>query len=147
MGRPIINVSVPDLDKALKDISIYDAKARLRIEAVVAQSTKNITKGAKQRASKKSGGLRRRIKGSFYKKDVVGYIRSYAPHSHLVEFGAAATTTVLERKKALTMPYADHPFATKAKIPKRRERPFLRPAYEDEKNDLIKNIKQAVKPQ
>lgn len=52
-------VTSNDLTKALSDISAWDGKTRLAIENVLQDSTKNIARGAKQKAAQRSGKLKK----------------------------------------------------------------------------------------
>jgi hypothetical protein len=69
----------------------------------------------------------------------------------LVEFGHKGGTAKPETKKALKIPWrgtgtGGENFAANADIPSVRERPYMRPAFENEKPSLIRGIKEAVKP-
>jgi HK97 gp10 family phage protein len=153
--------SVPEIGEALDKISAYDGKSALRIENAVRESTKNIKNGAKQRVPVRTGRLQKTITSGFNARNIQGYVRagSYnggwgggAPYAHLVEFGARAAVVKPKNAKALKIgrPGAEaaglKEFSGQVKISKRNEQPFMRPAVEDEKPDLIKNLKEAVQP-
>ena len=149
-----VDFKVPEIQKALNQISAYDGKTAQKVEEAVQKSTQNIGKGAKRRVPVLSGSLKKSISTSFNKQTVTGTIAARKPHAHLVEFGASETVSTPETKKALAVDggsygplQAGHKqFAAKAKIPKRREHPFMRPSYEDEKPNLIRNVTKAVQP-
>lgn len=161
-----VYMDVPELQETLDQIKAYDGKSRLKIEEAVSKSRLNIAKGAKQRVRVKSGALKKSISSSFNRKTVTGYVRARKPHAHLVEFGARATTVQVDKKhninrsllaerrpelgikpvRALKIPIAGGIYRASAKIPARKEHPFMRPAFEDEKPNLIKRLKEAVKP-
>lgn len=147
-----INFSVPELSKTLSQISAYDGKTAIKIENAVRGSTKNICSGAKKRVPVRTGALKKSISSQFDQRTVTGYVAARKPHAHLVEFGARAAKTVPDTKKALKIPWLGGMgvggtyFAKSANIPARRERPYMRPAFEDEKPNLIRKIKEAVKP-
>lgn len=149
-----VTFKVPEIAEELNKIRAYDGKSRLRIEEAVAGSTKSIGRGSRQRAPKRSGKLSKRIVTRFNRKGPTGTIAARTPYAHLPEFGAKATKVARRRKKAMTIgggsygplqPGQTH-FATKANIPARKARPYMRPAFEDEKPNLIRNIKGAVQP-
>lgn len=141
-----VNFKVPEIAQALKQIDNYDGKTRLKVEEAVSTSTKAIRKGAIKRIRSATGYLKKHTVSNFIKKDIVGAIRAKAPHAHLVEFGARAATTKPKKEKALTIDeFGLRRYAKVAKIPARVERPYMRPAYEDEKPNLIKKLSQAVK--
>jgi HK97 gp10 family phage protein len=121
-----INFKVPELQESLKDMSKYDTKTAMKIEAAVSASTKAIGKGARQRVAVDSGDLRKSIRTSFNVQKVTGTISAKQYYAHFVEFGAKAVPS--------------------RNIPKRSERPYMRPAFEQERANLIKAITEAVKP-
>lgn len=148
-----VNFSVPELSETVRQIKYYDGKTALKVEEQVKKSTRVIGDGARRRVRVLSGDLKKSISTRFDAKTITGYIAARQPYAHLVEFGAKATVTKPTRqRKALKIPWkgglgiGGMYYATKADIPKRRERPFMRPAFEEEKPNLIKGIKEAVKP-
>ena len=147
MSRPFrVNFSVPELKTALDNISKYNGKTAARIENAVANSTKAIGKGARQRVPVDSGGLKKSIRTRFDKKTITGTVRARKPHAHLVEFGAGPAVVKPKRKQALTIDeFGTRRYAKKARIPARAPRPFMRPAYEQEKPHLISEITKAVR--
>lgn len=142
-----VNFKVPEIERTLQQISTYDGKTRLKVEEAVQSSTKAIRNGAVRRINVHTGYLKKHTISSFDRKTVVGAIRAKAPHAHLVEFGAKAATEVPDKAKALTIDaWGNRWYAKKARIPKRAEHPFMRPAFEDEKPNLIRKLSEAVKP-
>ncbi len=138
-----VTFSVPELGETLAQINAYDGRTATKIENVVQNSTDNIKDGVKRRAP---GSLKKATSARFDRRTVSGYVAVKKPHAHLVEFGAKAATVKPKTKKALTVPGSESGFAMKARIPVRREQPFTRPAFEDEKPNLVKGLKEAVKP-
>lgn len=120
-----VNFKVTELNEALKDMSKYDAKTAMKIEEAVSKSTKAIGKGARQRVAVDSDDLRKSIRTSFNVQKITGTISAKQYYAHFVEFGAKANV--------------EH------NVPVRREKPYMRPSYEQEKENLIRNIKNAVK--
>lgn len=146
-----VDFKVPELGAALNQINAYDGKARLGIENAVRHSTKEIGAGMRRRVSVKTGNLKKRIKTRFSRNKFGGSVQGEAaavtPYAHLVEFGAKATIVRPKNKKALAIDaYGYRRYAMKAVIPARRARPYARPAFEDEKPNLIRAISEAVKP-
>lgn len=140
-----VKFSVPELQQAMDKISAYDGRTAGKIEEAVSASTKAISKGAKQRVPVRSGKLKKSIGSRFDKKTVAGYVSAKTPYAHLVEFGAK-TRTITSKSPMMIDENGIRRFAMSAKIPKRNEKPYMRPAFEDERPNLIKNITQAVKP-
>jgi len=152
-----VNMSVPELGQALEKIGAYDGKSRLGIENAVRDSTRAIGSGAKRRVRVRRGKLKKSIKTSFssnkYGRGVVeGVIAAKQPHAHLIEFGAKAAVVRPRNKKALKIRFGGKVgvnlsyYATKASIPARRAFPFMRPAFEAERSNLVRAIAEAVKP-
>jgi HK97 gp10 family phage protein len=147
-----LNFSVPELGEAIRKVGAYDTKTAQKIENQVNKSTKNIGVGARRRVPVRSGYLKKRILSRFDARSITGYVAAKAPHAHLVEFGAKGATERPDTKKALKIPWrggmgvGGEYYAKSADIPARREHPFMRPAFEDEKPNLIRGIKEAIKP-
>jgi len=121
-----VNFKVPELQEAIAKIGSYNTKTAMKIEDAVNRATKGISKGARQRVSVASGDLKKSIRSRFDKKTITGYVAAKEYYAHFVEFGAKANA--------------------KHHIPKRAERPFMRPAFEDYKPTLIREITEAVRP-
>lgn len=144
-------MSVPELGQALNQINAFDGKSALGIENAVQDSTKAIGAGMRRRAPVASGKLKKKIRTRFNRSKfgrglIQGEAAAVTPYAHLVEFGAKATVVRPKTKKALAIDaFGYRRYATKANIPTRRERPFARPAFEDEKPNLIRAISEAVK--
>jgi HK97 gp10 family phage protein len=153
MGRGFqINYKVPEIQQALNNISAYDGKTRLKIEEAISQSTKAIAAGAKQRVPVRTGNLKKTIKSSFDRGTATGYVKAGKylgsqsggyPYAHLVEFGTKPHTIVAKNAKALSIRGG---FIEQVNHPGAQEHPFMRPAFEQEKPNLIRNVTQAVKP-
>lgn len=152
-----VNFEVPELARALDQIGAYDGKSRIGIEDAIRNSTKAIKAGAKYRAPRSSGALRKAISSrvavnKYGRGGIEGYVSARKPYAHLVEFGARAVTIVPKNKKAMTLAasggaaYGLNEFAAKVDVPTRAEHPFMRPAFEAEKPALIRAIAEAVKP-
>lgn len=156
-----------ELRKALDAISIYDRKSFQRIEKAIEDGAQAIERGAKRRVPIRSGKLRKSIFSRIDKKGVAGYIGAKAPHAHLVEHGVKEKTVDLkdpgtlskrrQRKGVKVMPLKganpstgdgvrNTGFGTKIKIPARAKRPFMTPAFEEERPKIVRSFEQAVQP-
>lgn len=139
-------VTSNDLTKALSDISAWDGRTRLAVENVLQDSTKNIARSAKQKAAVRSGKLKKSIKTGFDRRKPEGLIKAKTPYAHIVEFGAKAHIVKAKNKKALTIFAGGEELLRKyAKIPARKGRPFIKPAFEQEEPKLISNMKKVLK--
>lgn len=157
------DIDFSDVNRTIGDIRKYSGRTLLRIEAAVDKSIKEISKKARADAPRgRTGTLRKSIKSMLMERNKYGpegwsYVRGGkrgAPHAHLVEFGAKASTATPKTKKAMTVlnrgafigPFQNRAFAMSAKIPARRKQPFLGPAYNDEKPAIIERLRQAIQP-
>ncbi len=129
MGRGFrVNFSVPELQQAVDKLSAYNGRAAARVEDAVSKATKNISKGAKSRVRVRTGKLKKSITSRFDKKSITGYVAAKTPYAHLIEFGARVHDAPPPFGKSWTT-----------------ESPYMRPAFEQEKPTLIREITQAVK--
>ncbi len=145
--------------EALKTIRMYDGKTRLGLERAINNGIKRMAASAKRRVLVGRGTLKKSIFSSFrkyeyYTRGPVGYFGAKAPHAHLIEKGVAKSEVKPDRKKALRITGKNIVenassmviFAARATIPSRRGRPFIEPAYEEERLQLIRDIKKAAQP-
>ena len=123
-----INFRVPELQNAIKNLSKYDGKTAMKIEEQIRSSTLAIKKGALSRIHDVTGYLRKHTVSNFNRNKLEGTVREKAPHAHLVEFGHRLTN---EHGEEI------------GRVP---EHPILRPAFEEERPNLVRGIEQAVKP-
>ena len=148
-----ISPSNAEVREALNSISAFDGKARLRIEDAVRVSVKEMAGRARSRVPRRTGKLKKSIFFSFRKTNCTGYFGAKAPHAHLIELGVKRSDEYPKHAKdkhgkpaALRIiDTAAVRFAARAVIPKRAKRPFIRPSYEEERPNLIKRLKEAVK--
>ena len=142
-----VDFKVPELEQELAKIGAYDTKTAARVEEAISTSTKNVAVGAKRRVAVRTGKLKKSIRASFNQKTMTGIVAAKAPYAHLIEFGAKPRTVKPNKQKALAIDeFGLRRYAKEARIPARVERPYLRPAFEEEKPNLIKNVKDAVNP-
>jgi hypothetical protein len=116
-----IDFKVPELQRAINNLSRYDGKTAMKIEEQIRVSTLAIKRGALRRIHDVTGYLRKHTVSSFSRNKLEGAVREKAPHAHLVEFGHKGPS-----------PAPEHP--------------TLRPAFEDERPNLVRGLEQAVKP-
>lgn len=106
----------PSVKKALGNFSNYDAKTRRHVANVIEKSMKAVERGAQIRAPVRSGDLKKKITTKFDSRTMQASIMANEFYAHFSEFGTEKETA----------------------------RPYMRPAYEDERPNLIKGIKDAV---
>lgn len=149
MGRSYITtLSNEELTKCLKQIKMFDGKARLAVEKALHDGTKRIRKSAARRVAVRSGTLKRSLRTGFSKTKLEGVVRAKQPYAHLVEFGAQACFAkprAKSGKRALKMNIGGKAVYSKsARIPERKARPFLTPAFEDEAPRIIADVKKEI---
>jgi len=88
----VFTVKVPEgeLSKAIRQISAWDGKTRLRVEAVLKNGPNAVAREARQRVPVRSGKLKKSIKTRFSTVKLEGQVYSNVPYAHLVEFGSRA---------------------------------------------------------
>lgn len=163
-----IQVDIKDVKTVMRNYKAFDVAVQAQLEKVTNRSLGKVARGAKQRVS--SRGVRTNAKGrkldiksrittqraKFSKGRTGGIVWSKAPHSHLVEFGTKAHaltkgTTNSERrakggKKQLVMVINGNPVSgTHIMHPGSKAKPFLQPAYLQERGNYIDAVKSAVK--
>ena len=99
----VFTVKVPEgeLSKAIRQISAWDGKTRLRVEAALKRGTQAVYREARQRVPVRTGKLKKSIKTRFSTVKLEGQVYSHVPYAHLVEFGSRAHTVKPKKKKAL----------------------------------------------
>lgn len=136
-----------ELNKALKQVAFYDGKARMRVEEAVSSGTKRVAADARRKVAKRTGGLRKSIKSSFKRKGCTGIVKALSPVAHLIENGVKTSIAEPQKKKVLRIDANGVRRYTRwAMIPRRRARPFMKPAYDENVGKIIDDIKKAVKP-
>ncbi|MEN6567197.1 MAG: HK97 gp10 family phage protein [Veillonellales bacterium] len=148
MGRRSFEVNIrgiQELKKVLGDFKKYDESTQEKLRTAVRTSTKNIMDGARRRVRIVTGNLIKDIYMTYDEQRNIGVVHANAPHAHLVELGHKGGLEIPVKKKALHGGKIVG-YASKVVIPTVAPHPFLRPAFEDEKPNLIKNVKGAVEP-
>lgn len=140
-GAFYINVRIRDLQKQLGDIAKYDAATQDKLRAAVQTSTKNTMLGAKRRVRSITGNLIKKIGMTYDPKTNSGSVYAKAHYSHFVEFGHKGAHEVPKNKKALAI---DGEPRSKADVPNVAPHPFLTPAWQDEKPNFLKSVKDAI---
>jgi hypothetical protein len=139
----VVSTKIPKVQDAINDIGAFDGRARLRIEKAVSDSTLNIKQGAIERVRVRKGSLRKSIKSSFRASGPSGTVYSKRPTAHLIELGVKPHKISARGKTALVI---NGDFVRKGvSHPGFTAKPFLRPAYEDEKPRFIRKVEEAVK--
>lgn len=108
----------PSVKQALGNFSNYDTKTRRRIAAAIEKSMKAVERGAERRVPVRTSELKKHITTSFDPRTMKASIMANEFYAHFSEFGTKTEAA----------------------------QPYMRPAYEAERPNLIKGIKDAVQP-
>ena len=145
MATFTVKVPSGELQKAIRQIKAWDGRTRLRVENAMRNGTKRVRKEAMQRVPVDTGRLRKSIRQRFNASRLEGQVYSNEPYAHLVEFGARAVIIYPRKKKVLRIPFAaGYRYTKVAVIPKRKGKPFLKPAYEYVEPQIIRDVKKAL---
>lgn len=141
----ITTVSDSELSKCLKQLSLYDGKARLGVEKAISDATKRVRKAARRRVAVRSGALKRSLKSSFSKRTMEGIVKAKQPYAHLVEFGAQPVIIKPKKRHVLKINISVKKQYTKtARIPARQAKPFLVPSFQEEMPNVITEVKKVL---
>jgi hypothetical protein len=139
----VVSMKIPKVQDAISKIGAFNGRARLRVEKAVRDSTLNIKQGAIERVRVRKGNLRKSIKSSFTASGPSGLVYSKRPTAHLIELGVKPHKISVKEKAALVI--NGTPIRKDVLHPGFTAKPFLRPAYENEKPKFIKEVEEAVK--
>ena len=138
-------VTSNDLTKALNGISAWDGKTRLGIENALQDGTKNIARGARQKVSQRIVKVKLFIISGFESRKLDVTVWAKTHYAHIVEFVAKAHIVRPKNKKALTVAAGgDVIFRKSAKIPARKGRPFIKPAFDAEEPKIVSSMKKVL---
>ena len=120
-----VNMKIPELSNVLKDFAKYDEASQNKLRSAVRGTTKNIMTGTIRRAGSivkvRTGNLMKGIGMDYNNTTNIGQVKAKSPHAHLIEFGHKGRTAAPAY-------------------------PILRPSFEQEKPNFIKDVTNAVKP-
>lgn len=143
-------MEIEGLQEAIDKLKLYDAKNSKAIAKVISKSGRNIRDDAKSHVPMRTGTLRDSLAARFNGNRLQSVVKAdykKAPHAHLIEYGVEASVVKPENKKALKfaagndVKYARGP----VKLPARKARPFMNPAFQSEKPKVENEIKKILK--
>ena len=143
----MIKVDTSEIDKFVIDLKDASENIRSDVQKVLKKSGFNIERNAKQNiannGSVKTGHLRRGITTDVGNMEVTVHT-SNIKYARGVEEGTRPHIIRTKNKKALYWKGAKHPVKS-VRHPGSRAKPFLIPAFEKEKEVLIKDLEKVIK--
>ena len=142
----MIKFDTSEIDKFVIDLKETSEEIRLDIQKVLVNSGFNIEARAKRNISNngsvKTGHLRRGITTNVGNMEVTVHT-SNIKYARIVEEGSRPHTIRPRGKKALYWKGAKHPVKS-VNHPGSKAKPYLIPAFEKEKEVLIKDLKKVI---
>ena len=142
----MIKIDTNEIDKFVIDLKEVSKEIRSDVQKVLVNSGFNIEAQAKinldRNGSVKTGHLRRGITTNVGNMEVTVHT-SNIKYARLVEEGTRPHTIRAKNKKALYWKGARHPVRS-VRHPGSKAKPYLIPAFEKEKEVLIKDLKKVI---
>ena len=142
----MIKIDTSEIDKFVIDLKETSNEIRSDIQKVLVNSGFNIEARAKRNISNngsvKTGHLRRGITTNVGNMEVTVHT-SNIKYARIVEEGSRPHTIRPRGKKALYWKGAKHPVKS-VRHPGSKAKPYLIPAFEKEKEVLIKDLKKVI---
>ena len=138
----MIRIDTSELDKFAVEITKLDDKTEDNVQKVLNNTGFKIEAKAKGNVPVDTGHLRRGIATKIGNMEVTVHT-SNIKYARLVEEGTRPHTIKAKNKKALYWKGAKHPVKS-VRHPGSKAKPYLIPAFESEKDNLIKNLKEII---
>ena len=142
----MIKIDTSEIDKFVIDLKGTSEDIRSDIQKVLKKSGFNIEAKAKlnitNNGSVKTGHLRRGVTTDIGNMEVTVHT-SNIKYARIVEEGSRPHTIRAKNKKALYWKGAKHPVKS-VRHPGSKAKPYLIPAFEKEKEVLIKDLKKVI---
>ena len=142
----MIKIDTSEIDKFVIDLKETSEEIRSDVQKVLVNSGFNIEARAKRNISNngsvKTGHLRHGITTNVGNMEVTVHT-SNIKYARLVEEGTRPHTIRAKNKKALYWKGAKHPVKS-VRHPGSKAKPYLIPAFEKEKEVLIKDLKKVI---
>ena len=143
----MIKIDTSEIDKLVIDLKGMSKEIRSDVQKVLKNSGFNIEARAKRNISNngsvKTGHLRRGITTNVGNMEVTVHT-SNIKYARMVEEGTRPHTIRAKGKRALYWKGAKHPVKS-VRHPGSKAKPYLIPAFESEKEAIIKDIKKIIK--
>jgi len=143
----MINFSVPRSEqrKFERELKKYYKKSRKEFEHRVGQATMAMHRMAQDKAPRDNGDLRKNIHPYITNEGMTGEVESKAEYSAAVENGTKPHTIEIRKKKVLANPETGQIFGKKVQHPGTIGQPFMLPAWNKARKDLIKGLRRVFR--
>ena len=138
----MIRIDTSELDRFSVDVGKLSDKTKGNVQKVLNNTGFKIETKAKGNVPVDTGHLRRGITTKIGDMEVIVHT-SNIKYARGVEFGTRPRLIKPKNKKALYWKGAKHPVKT-VNHPGSKAKPYLIPAFESEKDNLIKNLKEVI---
>ena len=138
----MIKIDTSELDKFVVEITNLNDKTKDNVQKVLNNTGFKIETKAKGNVPVDTGHLRRGITTKIGDMEVIVHT-SNIKYARGVEFGTRPHLIKPKNKKALYWKGAKHPVKT-VNHPGSKAKPYLIPAFESEKDNLIKDLKEVI---
>ena len=138
----MIRIDTSELDHFAVEIAKLDDKTKDNVQKTLNNTGFKIEAKAKGNVPVDTGHLRRGITTKIGDMEVIVHT-SNIKYARGVEFGTRPHLIKPKNKKALYWKGASHPVKS-VRHPGSKAKPYLIPAFESEKDNLIKNLKEVI---
>jgi HK97 gp10 family phage protein len=138
----MIRIDTSELDRFSVDVGKLSDKTKGNVQKVLNNTGFKIETKAKGNVPVDTGHLRRGITTKIGDMEVIVHT-SNIKYARGVEFGTRPHLIKPKNKKALYWKGAKHPVKS-VNHPGSKAKPYLIPAFESEKDNLIKNLKEVI---
>jgi HK97 gp10 family phage protein len=138
----MIRIDTSELDRFSVDVGKLSDKTKGNVQKVLNNTGFKIETKAKGNVPVDTGHLRRGITTKIGDMEVIVHT-SNIKYARGVEFGTRPHLIKPKNKKALYWKGAKHPIKS-VNHPGSKAKPYLIPAFESEKDNLIKNLKEVI---
>jgi HK97 gp10 family phage protein len=138
----MIRIDTSELDRFSVDVGKLSDKTKVNVQKVLNNTGFKIETKAKGNVPVDTGHLRRGITTKIGDMEVIVHT-SNIKYARGVEFGTRPHLIKPKNKKALYWKGAKHPVKS-VNHPGSKAKPYLIPAFESEKDNLIKDLKEVI---
>lgn len=140
-----VDIDIRGLQQAIQRIGRFEFEKLRAVKDAVNESALNVQSGAKRRCTVNTGRLRASITLEPFNGGLAVKVGTKVEYAKAVEFGTGPHIIRPKNKRALFWPGARHPVKL-VRHPGSRAKPFLFPAWEEERPKFIRAVREALRP-